>query len=264
MEIADDPELTPLFLTARGRELLWVKPTVVGGLELHRRSITTQATSLVRALPLPGVKTANLRAPLWAISPDGRWLARTGEQGTVDVWSLVNPNESAHVIGGNDAVVTHLAFSPDSSALAIGHTGGRISIWYPASDRPTASQKLVGELSSLAWSPDGGQLALAGENRTIRICDPVSGQELQTLIGHKRLITALAYSPDGRTLASADGRTIKLWHAATGREMLTIHRDLKIGETVQWLDFTPDGNRLLAGDAGGRVMVFAATPIREF
>ena len=120
--------------------------------------------------------------------------------------------------------------------------------------------ELGGALNSLVWSPDAKRLAAATDDRAIRVYDAGTGRVLQVLAGHKRLLTAVAYAPDGQTLASTDGRTIKLWHAATGREMLTIYRDPKIGDAVQWLECTRDGLRLLASDAGGRVQIFLAAP----
>jgi WD40 repeat protein len=49
-------------------------------------------------------------------------------------------------------------------------------------------------VSSVAWSPDGTRLATASWNKTVRICDPATGQTLTTLIGHKKGVTAVAWS----------------------------------------------------------------------
>jgi WD40 repeat protein len=66
----------------------------------------------------------------------------------------------------------------------------------------------------------------------------------------------VAFSPDGHTLASGDGRTIKLWQASTGREMITVYQEIKLGDPLRWLTFTPDGTRLIAADEGGRIQIF--------
>jgi WD40 repeat protein len=68
---------------------------------------------------------------------------------------------------------------------------------------------------ALAYSPDGRTLASAGVSRTIRLWDPVTGQELLSLGRSLRQINALAFSPDGGMLAAADdGGLVQLHQGA--------------------------------------------------
>src|SRR5262249_55295271 len=97
-------------------------------------------------------------------------------------------------------------------------------------------------------------------DHTLQLWDARAHLLLHTLEGHKLALAAVAFAPDGRTLASGDGRTIKLWHTVTGREMLTLYRDIRIGDPLRWLAFTRDGTFLLAADQGGRVQFFRAPP----
>ena len=70
-------------------------------------------------------------------------------------------------------------------------------------------------LLCLAYSPDGRSLAAAGKTKTIRVWDPLTGQELLSLDGHRTQVNSLAFSPDGSTLASCshDGE-VKLWRSS--------------------------------------------------
>ena len=60
-------------------------------------------------------------------------------------------------------------------------------------------------------------------DHTVSIWEAATGAEIRTLRGHTSLVCDVAYSPDGRTLASAsvDG-TVKLWEIATGRVLHTL------------------------------------------
>ena len=65
-------------------------------------------------------------------------------------------------------------------------------------------------MSSVAWSPDGSQLASASRDKTVRIWDASTGQEVSQLQGHSSPVTSVAWSPDGFQLASASYDAVML------------------------------------------------------
>ena len=100
-----------------------------------------------------------------------------------------------------------------------------------------------GRVTSVAFSPDGRLLASSSDDKTIRIWNVTTGQEVLTLTGHKGRVNAVVFSPDGKLLASAGGpfdNTVKLWNVSTGRELYTLEGNPSRG-WVEAVAFSPDG-----------------------
>jgi WD40 repeat protein len=260
--------LTPLYLSGSRHELLTIQESGGGQFDLRSWDLASRTNALLRTVSIPGSRAASLLAPLWAMSPDRGWVARSAEKGIVNLWRVDASGEEPSVLAATGAPVTQLSFSPDSASLAVGHTyqGKRTSatVWR-LGQKPQASAviEFPTVVNAVVWSPDGVTLAAGCQDHTIQIRKAAKDRLGVTLAGHKRSVTSLDYSPDGQTLASSDGRTIKLWHVPTGREMFSIYRDPKIGDPVMWIGFTHDGTRLLAADQGGRVQIFLAPPLSE-
>jgi WD40 repeat protein len=186
------------------------------------------------------------------------------------LWDVPSGRERASLALAPDTCPLPIAFSPAGQAFAsAGYELGAVRLWHLA---PNPEHRLGAGSGPFVFGAHGGELTLwnvvagPGEGQEIKLralkgdienwptaksLDIRTEQQPLILKNHGKRVTALAFSPDGRTLASASyDESIKLWEVATGQERITLQ-----GHThqVNAVAFAPNG-RFLASVSHDRTV----------
>lgn len=150
-----------------------------------------------------------------AISPDGQ-IALSGSADRILTLHQARTGEHLQSLIGHSAAISSVAISPTGKLFATGGQDGTIAVWLDSAIVSGNLERIwvahTGTLRSLQFSPDGRLLASAGDDGVIRFWNPLHGDRLSTLTGHRAPVCAIAFSSNGSMLVSASAdQTIRLW-----------------------------------------------------
>lgn len=193
-----------------------------------------------------------------ALSPDNTTLA-AGTDKFIWLWDM-KTHKRKQIKYDKHRFMQSILFSPNGQTLSLpskwDHT---ISLF----DAKTGEQKLTlngyaEQINALTFSPDGAKIATAetlgeGEN-VIRLWDVQTGEKINTIAnvvntrrGERLPVRAVAFSPDGETLASIDASSdIQLWDVDTGKHKNTFSQNSEDWTEGAALVFSPDGKKLVS------------------
>ena len=185
-----------------------------------------------------------------AFSPDGRLLATASCDETARLWDPAT-GEHLRTLTGHTGAVCGVAFSPDGRLLATASGDGTARLWDPATGEHLRTLTgHPGPVSGWRSARTGGcsPPPAATRRRGCGTRPPAStcAPSPATPAGS----SAVAFSPDGRLLATAGGDgTARLWDPATGERRRTLTGHDRRGHGVA---FSPDGRLLATAGATGR------------
>ncbi|MGW2639616.1 caspase, EACC1-associated type [Streptomyces sp. NPDC001348] len=274
-------------LSPDGRLLAAVRAGATGSGSLGLWDVTS--LDKPRSITVPGPREARILS--LAVGHDGRTLAAGRVDGGIELWD-VSRRTAPHLLRtlhGHTGDVDSLAFAPSGSLMASAGKDGTVRLWDTANQaRTTAQATLPGfrtgtqtdelkdkALHRVAFSPDGRFLAGPGDGKNVLVrLWKVRGRAKPTSAGTATDswatscvtdMASVAFSPDGKAIATACGHTTSLWGVTApsnpwrGAELQdSTDADGMVGPAL----FTPQGHQLLRASGRGVLLWYVENTIR--
>ena len=184
-----------------------------------------------------------------AFAADGKHWLSGDKQGLVLSWDA-DTSKEVHRFEGHRDAIEGLLFAKNGKQVHLLSVGGGVDATFRRWDLEKCVEieqrrvsKTTAHVYAAAIAPDGKCVA-CGYATTVRLWD-TSGKELAKLDGHKGRVLCMAFSPDGKFVASGSkDKTVRVWDVAGKREF-RIHEGHK--GAVTSVAFSADGQRLLSG-----------------
>lgn len=255
-----------------------------GGSDVDHVTIwrTSEGQELTR---LPLVRQAATSSVAW--SPGGKyvavaWAGPGSTGGYVSIWNASSWQHEGDfpVREASWASPLVIAWSPGSTRLAVGDSGGGLQIWNPFNGQalrvlqPSQANASI-PVSSLAWSPDGIHLVTINTaSAQYTVWNVATGKAMLLPTQHEITIrpeqwylntTALGWSPDGTTLVASEGGNVLIWQWTKERrewkelQAVSVTSSQVNAGFITALTWAPDSQRFATSDLNNQIRIWRAS-----
>jgi WD40 repeat protein len=191
-----------------------------------------------------------------AFAPDGKSVAAAGADRNIQLWDL-DTQQSQTLAKAHASNILRIAFSADGKTLFSASLDGGLKLWDVAGKQERAALGAEGGLLTAALAPAGDLAATDSRDyrhdQTIRLWDLTTRKLAATLPGHGGRVEKMAFSPDGKLLASVGAdQSLRLWDVGRRQEAASVkaHRG-----AVKYVTFSADGRTLATCGLDGVIKV---------
>jgi WD40 repeat protein len=185
-----------------------------------------------------------------AFGPDGTLVVTGSRDGTGRIWKSRSGKLAATLAGHVGEQVLAVAFSPAGDRVATASTDDTARIWSVTGVLVNIVPWSTTAVVSVEFAPDGQSLVAASSDGTASTTG--DAQVTQHLVGQGGAMRMAVFAPDGTTLATVAGSTVRIWEPY-GEPRLRAIRNMSGGATS--VSFDPTGRYLASGGANGTVVV---------
>jgi WD40 repeat protein len=242
-------------------------PTGIVASDTTRKQVMTalmQAVSLIKEKNIIQGHDNQVRSVRF--SPDGLFLASSGDDQTVRLWSMADGKEIMR-FSRHQNRVNNVNFSPDGKILASSDWDGRIKLWSLVKRKEITPLLLIGHpnkpVYSVNFNHNGTVLVSAGWDGTIKLWRVADGQLIKTLTEHQQKvenkINVVNFSADGKQMvASTEDGTIHLWDWDNNKQDAKLRNTWRGHESnVIGVVFSPNGKLLASASFDNKVKIWS-------
>jgi WD40 repeat protein len=180
-----------------------------------------------------------------AFSPDGKMIA-SSTSGKIIKLREARTGNLIHSFAGHQNTVRSVAFSPDGKTLASGGKDDEVILWDVGAGNFIRSFDAK-SIYAVAFSPDGNKLAGGSGDGTVKLWDVGAGSLIHSFEKKTYNVHSVAFSPDGKMIASADAGTIRIWSVGAKR-LLGSFQQFRDGD---WISSIP-GNYYVSSEGAAQ------------